>query len=206
MSSNWRKHVVWSPLDRQRLMFRLLSCVTGACRHRGTVFIRAPDSHFRSRDKKTVLQDKPVIRLRAICWEGGSDLNLRGSVSQRVFVAERRTGAAFAFQLAFGTVDTCTPTPSPAPTLQPLSFNLSPASLCRSSSKSGKSTYADDSVPYSEKVHQMFKKELTIHNSFQMIISTKYIRGMAPLKWNISPICFSPRCQCRPQWLFPLSM
>lgn len=84
MSSNWRKHVVSSPLDRQRLMFRLLSCVTGACRHRGTVFIRAPDSHFRSRDKKTALQDKPVIRLRALCWEGGSDLNLRGSVSQRV--------------------------------------------------------------------------------------------------------------------------
>lgn len=52
MSSNCCKHVVWSPLDRQGLMFRLLSFVTGACRHRCTVFIKAPDSHFWSRDQK----------------------------------------------------------------------------------------------------------------------------------------------------------
>lgn len=127
MSSNWRKHVVWSPLDRQELMFRLLSCVTGACRHCGTVFIRVPDSHFRSRDKKTPLQDKPVIRLRALCWEAGVDFNLHGSVSQRVWslllnakrccahlsVTNRQTSP-----LAFGTVATCTAHPA-TPERQP---------------------------------------------------------------------------------------
>lgn len=79
----------------------------------------------------------------------------------------------------------------PPLTPQPQSFHLSPASLC--SSKSGKSTYDDDSVPYTNQKFIKFSKGNIIDNSFQ-IISMKYINMMSN-KMKYFTHLLSPRCR-----------